>query len=64
MTDYLDMVTLTCKARVRSQIIEVRQTVPRVVYDDPEAREAILKSLRVSLAVKIVDRWKPRVEVW
>lgn len=64
MTDYLDMVTLTCKARVRSEVIEVRQAVPRVVYDDPEAREAIEKSLRVGLAMKIVNRWKPRIEVW
>lgn len=64
MTDYLDMITMTCKARVGSDVIEVRKAVPRIVYDDPAAREAITRSLRVDLAVRIVDRWKPRIEVY
>ncbi len=57
------MVELTCKARIGSEWITVREVVLDVVYNDPEARKLVESALREKLMRVIADRWKPKITV-
>ena len=56
-------VTLTCEATVAGEMIRVHQVVPKVVYDDPQARPMVLHGLREGLVRAILEKWTPVVTI-
>lgn len=60
---HFQMVELTCKARIGSEWITVREVVLDVVYNDPEARRLVESALREKLIRVIADKWKPKIAV-
>lgn len=57
------MVTISCKARIGSQEVTVRDQMLEVVYRDPVARLAAETFLRRKLMDAILEKWTPVIKV-
>lgn len=58
-----NMVTISCKARIGSEQILVRDTMLEVVHRDPVARLAAETFLRRKLMDAILEKWTPVIKV-
>jgi hypothetical protein len=59
----LGRVMLTCEATVAGERLVVRQVVANPVWNDPEARDAVERSIRHELMHEILKRWSPVIRV-
>lgn len=58
-----EVVRMRCECRINGELLYAEQTVPAVVYDDPEARKAVEEAVRQRLMMAVLDRWKPEIQV-
>lgn len=61
--DFDDQVQLTCEATVAGQRVQSSVMVLKVVYQNPEAREAIEAELRRELVERIIKAHPPKIRV-
>lgn len=58
-----DQVELVCTANVGDEKLFARQSIPAIVYDDPEARKVIEAALRQRLMLAVLEKWTPVIKV-
>lgn len=58
-----EIVRLRCECRVNGELLYAEQAIPAVVYDDPQAREAVQEAIRRRLMTAVLDKWKPKIQV-
>lgn len=58
-----EIVRLRCECRINGELLYAEQTIPAVVYDDPQAREAVQEAIRRRLMMAVLDKWKPKIQV-
>lgn len=63
MNDLFQRVSLSCQAEVGGEVVTARMTVAQPVWDDPEARQAIERHIRLSLMEQILKKWTPKITV-
>lgn len=59
----MNVVELVVEARIEGRLIRCRELVATQLWEDPEARHQVERSLRMKLASEILEHWKPVVKV-